>query len=107
MARFAGRTHVFQEDLLLPPGTTLGELRERFGIHSEDTGYIFLNAVLCDVPGLDVSADLKLNDRDHIGIFSRVHMWPYQYRDGIRMTEALKEALKERGAMHHTYKDED
>jgi hypothetical protein len=103
VARAAGGHHVAQRSIQVKAGSTLGELAAEAGIEKAETGYIFVNAVLCDVPGLNASHGLQLHDGDHIGVFSRVHMWPYQYRDGVRMTEALRKALQERGAMHHSY----
>jgi hypothetical protein len=107
VARAAGGHHVAQRTVSLKPGSTLGELAEGFGIDRSQTGYIFVNAILCDVPGMNVSKDLRLHDGDHVGVFSLVHMWPYQYRDGARMTEDLREALRQRGAMHHSYTSPD
>jgi hypothetical protein len=103
VARAAGGHHIATQSIRLMADSRMGDLTARLGIDGSDIGYVFVNAVLCDVPGMNVSRDLQLQDGDHIGIFSRVHMWPYQYRDGVRMSPALKEALKERGAMHHTY----
>jgi hypothetical protein len=103
LARAVGGKHIATKEVTLSADVTLGYLREQLGIKEEDTGYIFINSILCDVPGLNASRDLPLSDGDHIGFFSKVHMWPYQYRDGARMTPELKAALKERGAMHHSY----
>lgn len=103
LAQLAGGRHIAQLEFKLAPGARLGEVIDRLKIPPEEKGYVFVNAVLCDVPGLDTSRDLALKDGDHIGVFSRSHMWPYQYRDGIPMSEALKAALRERGAMHHSY----
>jgi molybdopterin converting factor small subunit len=103
IAHAAGGHHVAQRGLHMESEATMGDLTSRLGLDRSEIGYIFVNAVLCDVPGMSVSEDLQLEDGDHVGIFSRVHMWPYQYRDGIRMSPALREALSERGAMHHTY----
>jgi len=103
LARAVGGKHIATKEIALSAGATLGHLREQLGIKEEDTGYIFINSILCDVPGLTASRNLPLTDGDHIGFFSKVHMWPYQYRDGARMTQELKDALKERGAMHHSY----
>lgn len=103
IAQAANGKHVAQEQLRLNPGATMEDLLQKLGIKEEDTGYIFINAILCDVPGLFASRDLSLSEGDHIGIFSEVHMWPYQYRDGARMTDALREALQERGPMRHSY----
>jgi hypothetical protein len=30
-------------------------------------------------------------------------MWPYQYRDGIKISEGLRKVLLENGSMHHSY----
>jgi hypothetical protein len=103
IARAAGGHHVATQSMQLKAGVTLGDLTRLLGIDASDIGYVFVNAVLCDVPGMSVSKDLRLGDGDHIGMFSRVHMWPYQYRDGVRMSPELEEALRERGAMHHSY----
>ncbi len=69
----------------------------------EEKGFVFVNAVLCDVPGLNASWRHGLDHGDHVGIFSLGYMWPYQYRDGAHMSEALKEMLRAQGAMHHSY----
>jgi hypothetical protein len=103
VARAAGGHHIARRLMQLKAGATLGEMVAGLGLDREEAGYIFVNAVLCDVPGLKASRDLPLHDGDHVGIFSRVHMWPYQYRDGVRMTDSLHKALAERGPMHHSY----
>ena len=103
LARSVGGKHIACKEVKLTSGATLGNLRENLGIKEDDTGYIFINSILCDVPGLNASRNLPLKDGDHIGFFSKVHMWPYQYRDGARMTQELKDALRERGVMHHSY----
>lgn len=72
-------------------------------IADSQKGYLFINAVLCDVPGLSVGGEQVLNEGDHIGIFAIDYMWPYQYRDGIVMSHYLKAAMEKYGAMHHTY----
>lgn len=92
-----------QFDVELEPGSTKNELMQKLGILDSERGYLFINAVLYDVPGLVSETTDKLKEGDHIGIFSIDYMWPYQYRDGVRMSEGLKELLAERGAMHHTY----
>lgn len=103
IARAAGGHHVAQRSMRLKADATMGDMTDLLGIDGAEIGYVFVNAVLCDVPGMRVSRGLPLRNGDHVGIFSRVHMWPYQYRDGVRMSAKLKEALKTRGAMHHSY----
>lgn len=89
----------------IEPGAVLGTLYDRLELPRKKKGYVFVNSVLCDAPGLNASEALVLRNGDHVGIFSETHMWPYQYRDGIRMSDALRDVLQERGAMHHAYND--
>jgi hypothetical protein len=103
LARIKGKRHVVNFDIELEPGTHKGDLLALLGISLEERSYLFINSVLCDVPGLDSGCGEVLQDGDHIGIFSINHMWPYQYRDGIPMSENLKKALQNRGVMHHSY----
>jgi molybdopterin converting factor small subunit len=103
IARFAGGQHLATLNLDLTEGATVGQLLDRYGIPEGETGYVFVNAILCDVPGLFACKDYGLHDGDHVGIFSTVYMWPYQYRDGARMSEALRLALENRQVMRHSY----
>jgi hypothetical protein len=52
---------------------------------------------------LEIVHDEPLRGGAHVGVFSTGYMWPYQYRDGIRMSDPLLEALREYGAMHNVY----
>lgn len=104
LARIRGSKHIAQFDVELPPGARKSELLAHLNIPEEEKGYVFINAVLCDVPGLTTDRRDFLQDGDHIGIFSVDRVWPYQYRDGVRMSEELKQALQKYGAMHHSYK---
>lgn len=103
LAQKAGGLHVAVRQVRLTPGAAIRDLAACFGITPEETGYVFVNAVLCDVPGLNASWGHPLAEGDHVGVFSLGYMWPYQYRDGARMSEPLKEALRQQGPMHHSY----
>jgi hypothetical protein len=104
IAAKAGGVFVAQKKIDLPCGACVGDLLDQIGLADADRGYLFINSVLCDMPGLNVARLEPLNEGDHIGIFSTRHMWPYQYRDGVRMSENLRAVLSQVGAMHHTYK---
>lgn len=104
LAKLGGGKHIAIMDLEFPPTTNLGDLLTELEIPTEETSYIFLDAVLCDVPGLKIEHDEMLKDGSHIGIFSTGYMWPYQYRDGMPMSEPLTKAMQKYGAMHHSYK---
>jgi hypothetical protein len=103
LAKYGGKTHVSEVRLAFESGARMADVLDCLGIPAPERGFTFVNSVLCAMPGLQVDLDLVLKDGDHIGIFSTKHMWPYQYRDGIHMTEALRLALAEQGAMHHAY----
>ena len=99
-----GGVHVAQKTIELPAGACVGDLLDQIGLADAERSYVFINAILCDMPGLKASRAEPLHQGDHIGIFSTRHMWPYQYRDGVRMSERLRAVLNEVGAMHHSYK---
>ena len=103
LARLAGGRHVGQVSLELEDGATKADVLERLHVPPQERGYLFINAMLCDVPGLETGERIPLLDGDHIGIFSIDRVWPYQYRDGVRMSEGLTAALQVHGAMHHNY----
>lgn len=103
IATKAGGSFVAQKQMDLPAGATVGDLLDQLGIADVDRGYLFVNSVLYDMPGLTASRAEPLHHNDHIGIFSIRHMWPYQYRDGVRMSERLKAVLAEVGAMRNVY----
>lgn len=105
LAGYLGKRYVADEHIDLPTGANKADLLQRLGIPDCERGYLFINAVLCDVPGISTCDGQVLQEGDHIGVFSVDRIWPYQYRDGVRMSEALKEAMQARGPMHHSYND--
>lgn len=90
-------------DVVVPSDSSLGDLLKKLEIPMAETSFIFLDAVLCDVPGLTINHTEALRDRSHVGIFSTGYMWPYQYRQDVPMSPPLKAAIGEHGALHHTY----
>ena len=104
LAKLHGGKHLAIMDIEMPVTARLGDLLKMLEIPMDETSFIFLDAVLCDVPGLTIHHDEPLKDGSHAGIFSTGYMWPYQYRDGMPMSPALTAAMKKHGAMHHTYK---
>ena len=107
LAKAAGHKHIANLELNMEPNSNKADLLTKLGVIEEEIGFMFINSVLCGMPGVSVEFDRPLQDGDHLGIFSTTHMWPYQYRDGINMTENLKQALREQGAMHHSYRTTD
>ena len=105
IAVHGGGTYISSQDLELPDGAVVDTLLHKLGLPPEERGYLFINAVLHDAPGLYASQQEPLQEGDHVGIFSTRHMWPYQYRDGIRMSDSLSKAMQEHGGMRNTYRD--
>ena len=105
IAKFAGGKYIAQKSIKLEENTTIRDLLDKFEIPYDQKSYLFINNILSDMPGLNASLDEILTDNARVGIFSQQHMYPYQYRDGLPMSEALIKELKERdgGAMHNTY----
>jgi hypothetical protein len=95
---------VASKEFEFPEGSTKGDLLQTLSIPEQERGYLFVSAVLFDVPGIYTGEGIQLKNSDHIGIFAYDRIWPYQYRDGVKMTDELKQLMKERGAMHHSYK---
>lgn len=103
LSKLAGGKHIAKTEVEMQPGARVKDLLAQFNIPPNYKSFVFINAVLCDVPGMNASTNEPLKDGDHIGIFSNGYMWPYQYRDGMPMSESLKEEMRKYGAMHHTY----
>ena len=106
IARFGHGRYVAQVEATLEPGARLPDLLARLGIPETERGYVFINAILSEVPGLSTEGTL-LCDGDHVGIFAVDRLWPYQYRDGIVMSPSLNKLLAARGAMRHAYRPQE
>ncbi|NLF52048.1 MAG: hypothetical protein GX577_13005 [Leptolinea sp.] len=104
LARLGGGKHVAQVDVELEPGSGKVELLDYLGIPEAERGYLFINAVLCEVPGISTGANELLQDGDHVGIFAIDRLIPFQYRDGLPISEGLRKTLHQHGAMHNSYK---
>ena len=105
LAKFAGGKYIAQKVVEMKSGDRIRDLFDHFEIPYDQKSYLFINNILSDMPGLLASLDEVLKDNDRVGVFSLQHMYPYQYRDGLPMSEALTKILAERedGAMHNTY----
>jgi len=105
IAHYGAGKHIATLDMDLPQIANMAQLLKHIELPPEERGYLFINSVLHDVPGLFASQNDLLEDGDHVGIFSIRHMWPYQYRHGIHMSDALQAAMAESGPMKNTYRD--
>ena len=105
LAKFAGGKYIAQKVIELEENATIRDLMDSFEIPYDQKSYLFINNILSDMPGLNASLDEVLTENARVGIFSLQHMYPYQYRDGLPMSNALTKILQERegGAIHNTY----
>ncbi len=105
LAKFAGGKYIAKKNIELKENTKIRDLMDSFNIPYDQKSYLFINNILSDMPGLNASLDEVLTDNARVGIFSLQHIYPYQYRDGLPMSESLTKILAERedGAMHNIY----
>ena len=105
IAEYAGGKYIAQKAVELEEGSTIRDLMDSFEIPYDQKSYLFINNILSDMPGLSASLEEVLEEGARVGIFSLQHMYPYQYRDGLPMSESLTKVLRERegGGIHNTY----
>jgi len=101
IARFAGGKFIAETEVALPADATLGDLFSKLGLPREEIGIVFVDAVLHNLPGIMVCEHDPLRDGAHVGIFAVDRVWPYQYRDGARMSSSLRKTLDETGYLRH------
>ncbi len=106
LSKLLGGKFIATKKISLPEASKIKDLYDSIGIQAEETTYVFVNAVLSDMPGMTVALEDDLHDGDHIGIFSKGYVWPYQYRDGSVFSERLQAALAKRDALHHDTRSE-
>ena len=101
IARFAGGKFIAETEVELPADATLGDLFAKLGLPIDEIGIVFVDAVLHNLPGIMVCEADPLNDGAHVGIFAADRVWPYQYRDGARMSESLRKAVMDGDYLRH------
>jgi len=89
----------------LPEESTMADLLARLGVRDEERGITFINGQLSAMPGLQPDLGHILHDGDRVGLFDLKSMWPFQYRHGAMLTDAMARAMdaeKDHG-LRHTY----
>ena len=81
------------------------DLLQYLRLPDTERGITFINGQLSALPGLHPDLGYEFRGGERVAIFDRISMWPFQYRNGAAMTEALRRALEARadGILHHTY----
>jgi hypothetical protein len=89
----------------LPENSTIGDLLLKLKIPTLERGITFINGNLSALPGIQQDLGHVLHDQDRVAFFDLKSMWPFQYRQGVQMTDELSEKLSvdpEKG-IHHSY----
>lgn len=89
----------------LPEGATIQDLLNTLDLPTDERGITFINGNLSAMPGIHPDLDYELKDNDRIAFFHLRSMWPYQYRQGAAMFDALEHAMEEENgqSMHHSF----
>ena len=101
IAQALGGKHLAQARLTLPGGATMGDLLQQLGLAPERVGLVFINAVLHNLPGLQLFLEDRLQDGDHVGIFAVSYVWPYHYRGGAPMSPRLQAYVSTHEYLRH------
>ena len=101
IARVLGGKHLAQEEVELPEGSTFGDLLRQLYLSPEAVGLVFINAVLHNLPGLQLSLEDPLHEGDHVGIFEVSYVWPYHYRGGAPMSPRLQAYVSTHEYLRH------
>lgn len=75
---------------------TIRELLDILNMPTEERGFTFINGKLSAMPGLQPDFDSRLKDGDRVAFFHLRSMWPFQYRQGIAMTDEMSTSITER-----------
>jgi hypothetical protein len=87
----------------LPEGATMQHLLDELNIPTKARGITFINGNLSAMPGKQPDLGQVLKDADRVAFFHLRAMWPYQYRQGVAMLDALDDEIEKDGGLHHSY----
>ena len=90
----------------LAAGSTLSNLLANLGMNTEERGITFINGELSAMPGMQPDLQHELKDGDRVAFFHLRAMWPFQYRNGIKMVSEMQETMEASpdAGIHHAYK---
>jgi sulfur carrier protein ThiS len=88
-------------EVLLPEGSTVGDLLAHLNLPTEERGISFINGQLSAMPGLQPDLEHQLKNGDRVALFHLKSMWPFQYRDGSAVFPALQREMQRVGQPFH------
>jgi sulfur carrier protein ThiS len=109
LARYAGdpnETTFANPHPKLQTGSTISDLLAELGMNTEERGITFINGELAAMPGMQPDLQHVLKEGDRVAFFHLRAMWPFQYRNGIKMVSEMQETMEASpdAGIHHAYK---
>ncbi len=91
----------------VPDGFCMRDLLDMHNLPSEARGITFVNGNLSALPGFQPDLEHVFQDGDRVALFDLRSMWPFQYRNGAAMTEAMRQAVADNPEqlLHHDHTD--
>ena len=80
--------------VVLPHGSTVGDLLGKLNMPTEKRGITFINGNLSALPDIQPDLNHILEDGDRVAFFHLQSMWPYQYRQDASMASELTDVLR-------------
>lgn len=91
-----------------PEGFCMRDLLERLELPTKARGITFVNGNLSALPGFQPDLGHVFQDGDRVAMFDLRSMWPFQYRNGAAMTDAMRQAVQEdpEQLLHHEHSND-
>lgn len=94
-----------QVALAAPAGFTMRDLLDLLQMPTQERGITFVNGNLSALPGFQPDLEHVFQDQDRVAMFDLRSMWPFQYRNGAAMTDAMRQAVADdpEKLLHHQH----
>lgn len=104
-AKNANQKGFAQIELEVQEGYCMHDLLTMLDMPSTARGITFVSGNLSALPGFQPDLDHVFQDGDRIAMFDLRSMWPFQYRNGAAMTEAMRQAVADNPEqlLHHEH----
>jgi hypothetical protein len=98
-----------QMDVEAPQGYRMQDLLAMLNMPSEARGITFVSGNLSALPGFQPDLEHVFQDGDRVAMFDLRSMWPFQYRNGAAMTDAMRNAIADNPEqlLHHEHSSSD
>ncbi len=92
----------------VPESFRMRDLLDMLEMPSQARGITFVNGNLSALPGFQPDLEHVFVDGDRVALFDLLSMWPFQYRNGAAMTEAMRQAVADNPEqlLHHDHESD-